>query len=292
MISHDHNFKNVFIDFPQKALEWLLPDIPANLGKLQKVVFVRQEPRKRRLTDAHLSLDMPVLYTFENGQVLLWLVEFQEDKKRFSVYRLLRYMIDLMEQYPEALVVPTVLFTASKAWRKDVQRELEIRLGNRLLLHFEYVLIKLFDFNARDYYNYPNPVVKILLPKMNYTPEERSEVIRQAYRGLFELVAPMLFDKYVNFIDTYAGIEEDERDVLYREIAGQEDTAMLAQYIKEKGRQEGRQEGSYKTLSSMVKIMQKNGMSEEKIAKMMNMDIDSIKKILKGEQVDIPLDLL
>jgi predicted transposase/invertase (TIGR01784 family) len=127
---------------------------------------------------------------------------------------------------------------------------------------------------------------------MNYTPEERSEVIRQAYRGLFELVAPMLFDKYVNFIDTYAGIEEDERDVLYREIAGQEDTAMLAQYIKEKGRQEGRQEGSYKTLSSMVKIMQKNGMSEEKIAKMMNMDIDTIKKILKGEQVDIPLDLL
>ena len=71
------------MDFPQKALEWLLPDIPANLGKLRKVVFVRQEPRKRRLTDAHLSLDMPVLYTFENGQVLLWLVEFQEDKKLY-----------------------------------------------------------------------------------------------------------------------------------------------------------------------------------------------------------------
>jgi predicted transposase YdaD len=70
MISHDHNFKNVLIDFPQKALEWLLPDIPTNLGKLCKVVFVRQEPRKRQLTDAHLSLDMPVLYTFENGQVL------------------------------------------------------------------------------------------------------------------------------------------------------------------------------------------------------------------------------
>ena len=38
--------------------------------------------------------------------------------------------------------------------------------------------------------------------------------------------------------------------------------------------------------------MRKNGMSEEKIAKMMNMDVDLIKKILKGEQVDIPLDLL
>jgi hypothetical protein len=70
VISHDHNFKNVFIDFPQKALEWLLPEIPEYLGKLRKVVFVRQEPRKRQLTDTHLSLVMPVLYTFENGQVL------------------------------------------------------------------------------------------------------------------------------------------------------------------------------------------------------------------------------
>jgi hypothetical protein len=47
----------------------------------------------------------------------------------------------------------------------------------------------------------------------------------------------------MNFIDTYAGIQEDERDILYREIADQEDTAMLAQYIKEKGFQEGRTSG-------------------------------------------------
>ena len=50
---------------------------------------------------------------------------------------------------------------------------------------------------------------------------------------------------------TYAGILKDERDALYREIAGQDDTTMLAQYFKEKGFQEG----SYKTLSSMVMIM-------------------------------------
>jgi transcriptional regulator with XRE-family HTH domain len=42
----------------------------------------------------------------------------------------------------------------------------------------------------------------------------------------------------------------------------------------------------------MVQIMKKNGMSEEKIAKMMNLDTDLIKKILNGEQVDIPVNLL
>ena|GEM_PF-5798911 len=71
MISHDHNFKNVFLDFPKEALEWILPDIPAKMGKICHVGFIRQEPEKRRLTDAHLSLDMPILYDFEKGQVLL-----------------------------------------------------------------------------------------------------------------------------------------------------------------------------------------------------------------------------
>jgi hypothetical protein len=52
-----------------------------------------------------------LLFTFEQGQVLLWLVEFQEDKNRFSNYRLLRYVTDLFEKHPNALVIPAVLFT-------------------------------------------------------------------------------------------------------------------------------------------------------------------------------------
>jgi hypothetical protein len=48
-----------------------------------------------------------------------------------------------------------------------------------------------------------------------------------------------MFDKYVDFIDVYAGIREDEREAIFREITEQEDTIMLAQYIKDKGFQEG-----------------------------------------------------
>ncbi|MBI5591227.1 MAG: hypothetical protein HY881_12165, partial [Deltaproteobacteria bacterium] len=77
--------------------------------------------------------------------------------------------------------------------------------------------MKLFEYNARDYYDQRNPVVKILLPKMNYKPEERFEVIRRAYRGLFELVTPMMFDKYVDFIDVYAGVREEEREAFYQD---------------------------------------------------------------------------
>ena len=103
--------------------------------------------------------------------------------------------------------------------------------------------MKLFDHNARDYYNHRNPLVKILMPKMNYSPEERSEVIRQAYLGLFELAAPMMFDKYVDFIEVYAEIREDERESLLLEMTKQEDTVMLAQYIREKGFHDGEMKG-------------------------------------------------
>ena len=81
---------------------------------------------------------------------------------------------------------------------------------------FEYMLVKLFDCEARDHYDNPNPVVKILLPKMNYPAAQRWEVICRAYQGLFELVAPMLFEKYVDFIDIYAGVREEEREGIYR----------------------------------------------------------------------------
>jgi predicted transposase YdaD len=243
MQPHDHNFKNIFLDFPKEALSWLLPEALDAYGQLERIEFVRQEPRKRKLSEAHLSLDMPILFTFAAARVLLWLVEFQEDKQRFSIYRLLRYTTDLMEAYPDATVVPTVLFTQRKKWRRDVPRQIESHLGNRQFLRFEYRLIRLFDFQARDYYDHPNPIVRILLPKMNYKPEERAEVIRQAYLGLFRLAAPMLFDKYVDFIDVYAEIREEEREEIYHLMTEREESAMLAQYIKDKGFQEGRKTG-------------------------------------------------
>ena len=48
-------------------------------------------------------------------------------------------------------------------------------------------------------------------------------------------IIPMLFDKYLDFIDVYAGVPSEEREALYRDLAEKEETTMLAQYIKNKG---------------------------------------------------------
>ncbi len=42
-------------------------------------------------------------------------------------------------------------------------------------------------------------------------------------------------------IDVYADVQEEKRKTLYQEIKGHKETAMLAQYIREKGYRQGRQ---------------------------------------------------
>ena len=78
---------------------------------------------------------------------------------------------------------------------------------------------------------------------MAYKKDERAEVIRQAYAGLFQLASIGLFYKYVDFIDAYAEINEQEQKTLYQEIIQHKETVMLAQYIREKGMQQGMQQG-------------------------------------------------
>lgn len=259
--SHDQNFKNLFQDFPKEALEWILPEVLKAYGPVRRIEFIRQEPKKLRLRDSHLSLDMPILFRFDRRQIILWLVEFQEDKAKFSIFRLLRYVTDMTESHPNALVIPTVLFTDRKRWRKDVAKALDHRFGEKQFLHFEYILIKLFDFKARDYYNSKNPLVRILLPKMAYEESDRGEVFRKALTGLFQLTSALMFEKYTEFIDIYSGIPDEDRESIYQELSEDQETAMITQYIKEKGIQQGIQQGEIRLLCRL--IAKKYGLSEK-----------------------------
>ncbi|MFP4582368.1 MAG: DUF4351 domain-containing protein [Desulfococcaceae bacterium] len=262
-IDHDHNFKNLFQDFPKEALEWILPEVLETYGPVREIEFLRQEPRKRQLADGHLVLDMPILFRFDDAEIILWLVEFQEDKKRFSIYKLLRYTTDMAEEHPEALVIPTVLFTDRKNWRKGVPEEIDHRFNNRTFLHFEYVLFRLFDANAKDHYDSDNPLVRILLPKMRYPKEERGEVFRRALIGLFQLASLPMSEKYAPFIDTYANVPEQERKEILQDLAEKEEVPMIStiDYFEERGVQKGIHKGESRILSRMM--AKKFGISPE-----------------------------
>ncbi len=71
---------------------------------------------------------------------------------------------------------------------------------------------------------------------------------------------------------------------------------MLAQYIKEKGRQEGMEKGMEKgtrqTVMALVRNARKKGLSEEIIAQVVDIDVKLVRQILNNEPVEIPVHLL
>ncbi len=59
--------------------------------------------------------------------------------------------------------------------------------------------------------------------------------------GLFQLASIALFEKYVDFIDTYAGLPDEEREDIFREMAAEEELPVITfkQFFTEKGIQQG-----------------------------------------------------
>ncbi len=53
--SHDQNMKNLLQDFPKEALNFILPVAMEEAGPVQHIEFVRQEPKKFKLSDSGLK---------------------------------------------------------------------------------------------------------------------------------------------------------------------------------------------------------------------------------------------
>ena len=101
----------------------------------------------------------------------------------------------------------------------------------------------------REHFDSANLVARLNLPNMAYAPEDKLEVYAHAMRGLTTLEPdPERRLKYLDFIDIYAALDENER-IVYRqrypeEVA--EMTRFAERFIQqglERGRQEGREEG-------------------------------------------------
>ena len=88
-------------------------------------------------------------------------------------------------------------------------------------------------------------MARLNLPNMAYDEEDKLEVYASAVRGLADLETdPERQLKYLDFIDIYAALDENER-IVYRRRYPEELANMtrFAERFMEKGREEGREEG-------------------------------------------------
>ena len=238
-VSHDQNFKNLIVDYPREALAFFAPEEAPLSDDEASIVPVRQEQLKERLGDRFRELDAPLLVEWADGRApIVFALEAESDARRFSPRRLARYCLDLADMFDTDRVVPVVVFLRSGA----APGPLTPGTGRRAYLPFDYLACALGDLPAERWMDSDNLVARVNLPNMRYPAEHRVDVYASAMRGLLELEAdPDRRAKYVDFIDIYAALTDNERR-RYRERYPEESNVMrgVVQRARDEGIEQGR----------------------------------------------------
>jgi DNA primase len=242
-MSHDQNFKNLIVDYPREALRFFAAEEAEAIDATARIVPLRQEQLKARLGERFRELDVPLLVEWPDGrrEALLFVLEEETDPRRFSIHRLAHYCLDLAELCGTDRVVPVVIFLGAKGYR----RRLALGGDRHTYLSFRYIDCRLAALAFEEYRDSDNIVARLNLPNMAWPQELKLEVYAGAVRGLFELEPdPELQIKYLDFIDIYAALDDNERQQ-YRALYPEEDEKMatFSERFIQKGIQQGMQQG-------------------------------------------------
>ena len=288
-MSHDQNYKNLILDYPHAAVSFFAEAEAKCIDAGARIVPIREEQLQERLGERFRELDVPLLVEWPDGrrEALLFVLEQESEPRRFSIHRLAHYCLDLAELFATERVVPVVVFLHPGGFPEqlvlggDVHRYLE----------FRYLSCALFRTPARRYLDSPNLVARLNLPNMAYEPAEKIEVYAQAVRGLLELepVAERRL-KYLDFIDIYAQLDENER-ANYEQHYPREAEAMtgFADRFIEQGMQQGMQQGEARVLVRQL-TKRFGDLSEEVVRKIESADADTLlqwsERILSAHSLD------
>ena len=239
-VSHDQNFKNLILDYPRDALAFFAPEEAPTPDDTVRIVPARQEQLKERLGNRFRELDVPLLVEWADGrrEAVLFALEQETDARRFSLHRLAHYCLDLAELFQTDRVVPVAIFL-----RQAETAPVSLTLGSELrrYLAFDTLACKLRDIPAERWRQSENLVARVNLPNMQSPQNRKVEVYAEAIKGL------LMFErdsdrraKYIEFIDIYAGLTDNE----YRRYQQQypEDSSTMAGVIS-RAREEGMQRG-------------------------------------------------
>ena len=181
-------------------------------------------------------------------EVILFLLEEETEARRFSIYRLAHYCLDLSELAQTERVVPIVIFLD----RGRHAYELQLGGERHHYLTFRYIACELKNLPAEAYRDSDNIVARLNLPNMQYAKAQKLDIYHAAQLGLTELEQdPNKQLKYIDFVDYYADLTDAEIETYRNDYLPEAEERMgLAQLLRE----EGKIEGEAKTLSKLIQL--------------------------------------
>ena len=178
-------------------------------------------------------------------EAVLFALEEESDWRTFSAHRLAHYCLDIADMLGTDRVVPVVIFLRGA---DRVPGSLALGTERHSYLTFEYLACKLAEMPAERWLDSDNVVARVNLPNMRSPRERRVEVYARAVRGLLQLEPDHhRREKYLDFIDIYAGLTDNERRRYRRQYPEESSTmAGMFQRAREEGIERGIEQGMHR----------------------------------------------
>jgi predicted transposase/invertase (TIGR01784 family) len=311
MNHHDLFFKATF-SIRENAADFVQNTLPP--GLVDQIDFKTLAIEKGSHVDTELAENFSdTVYTclFSGIRIKIALLfEHKSAPDNNLPFQLHRYMGNLWDnsikqKQPRMPVIPIVLYHGLKPWNPGT---LVTRFKNLpaditpYIPDFEFVFVDLSAYSNEtiktSIFKAASLRIALLIMKNIYDQQKLEHHLTQFLeigRAYFQETQGLKFlEAVINYILQATEIEPEKlvQSVASISDKGGDIAMTTAEKLRQEGMQEGHQEGSYKTMVSLVRNAKKNGLSEEMIARIANLDITLIRKILNNEPVEIPLHLL
>jgi hypothetical protein len=252
-IDHDQIFKRLIQAFFREFIELFLPQIAQRIDFsrvefLEKEQFTDMPVGKRRLLDLVVRVGL-----LDGGEELLLIhCEFESGKNREEFpFRFCLYHCQLLLRY-RLPIIPIAVFTDDAKWRLRVPDSYEIAFEGKTYLKFEYHLLKLKDFDARNFMRQNNPLAVALAAKMNYDKREyirlKADFLRLILGASLDGARENLL---VEFIETYMPLQGEQKEQFGDLVRAEPTLTGVAQAMnlwKIEAKKEGKLEGKLNAL--------------------------------------------
>ncbi len=277
---HDHLFKETF-SHVEDAVGFFQNYLPADIGDRLDWKTIKLEPGK--YTDETLrgtESDLLYMVQIDNTPTLLYcLFEHQSKPDAWMTLRLLRYILNIWDQYrkqhPKAKklppVLPLVLFQGGATWTADLSLSGLIDIPDGLSAYqpeFRHLLVDLNHINAEELKG-----TLIVRASLLALKASREGILHELPR-LFQLLAEMTRQdsslsmirtllQYICVVDNDSDLTEYIKQVeAIQQPKLQEEAMTIAEQLITKGRQQGMQQGvqqgmQQEAAKTLLKILNK-----------------------------------
>jgi predicted transposase YdaD len=306
----DSPWKEIIESFFPQFMEFFVPDAENDIDWNKEIKFLNTEfqqiTKNSKIGRRHIDKLIEVTLKDDLKRWVLIHVEVQAGREADFSERMFVYNYRIYDRYRIPVTSIAVLADDSPSWYPEPFKY--GMWGSSMGL--DYLKVKLLDYKKR--WNYlkeeKNPFAIVVMAHLKALETRKDNTLRKQWKTeLTKLLHERAYSKeqvlkLYSFIDWLLTLPEELEKVFLEDLKVYEKEKKM-RYItsaerlgrkegRQEGRQEGRKEGSYRTYYNLIHNMKNKNFSDWEICELTNLDIDTVKKIMNNETVDIPLYLL